>query len=178
MGCANFRSMDNFYLVAMDFYHDDVKCCRECGTILYDGVEQCYVCESTDLEDCCDFYDEVGEYNFRHDLQKEIDALNYELMFHTAEIKSGYFSGLQIYVEDYMNPEYLDNEGCHINFDLCRSKAIRKYESEINKINRFLLRCAYEFGMELLNTLCVASNGETIYKSKKVKKHGSKYVVA
>lgn len=58
---------------------------------------------------------------------------------------------------------YLDNDDCHYYFDVCRSVAIRRYNSEINKINRILKMLAKEYGFDEVYCSAVFGNGEAIY---------------
>ena len=96
---------------------------------------------------------------------KEVmEKFNYSLDFHHLEFKSGYYDGVQLYVEEFENPYELDNEDCRYYYDMCRSQAIRKYDAEIRKINKWMEKTAVEYGWRKLNCLGVFSNGEAIYQ--------------
>ena len=90
------------------------------------------------------------------------------LQFHDIEIKSGYYSGLQLYVNDnkdgYGIPEENDNYTCNMVWNTCRSKAIRAYKSEVNKVKKILKEIAKRTGMTQLECIGIFSNGEAVYR--------------
>lgn len=108
-----------------------------------------------------DYDDE--EYFIIRDIEETLESLNDSLTFHKITLESGYYSGLQFYVEENDNPNEMDNEDCRYYFDMFRSVAIRRYNSEINKISRLLRRLADEYDFE--EVVCTArfSNGEAEY---------------
>lgn len=71
--------------------------------------------------------------------------------------------GVQFYVEEKHDPNEYDNDDCHYYFDVCRSVAIRRYNSEINKINRILKMLAKEYGFDEVYCSAVFGNGEAVY---------------
>ena len=93
-----------------------------------------------------------------------MEELNNDLVFHSMEFKSGYYDGVQLYINTAENPHELDNEDCRYYFDMCRSQAIRKYEAEIRKINKWMEKIAVEYGWRKLNCIGVFSSGEAIYQ--------------
>ena len=93
-----------------------------------------------------------------------MEEFNNELTFHEITFKSGYYEGVQLFVEEKENPHELDNDDCNYYYDMCRSKAIRKYDAEIRKINRFMDKVAIQYGWKELHCLGVFSNGEAIYQ--------------
>lgn len=108
------------------------------------------------------YYEDVfdGVDGFKDVMEK----LNDDLIFHSLEFKSGYYDGVQLYVKEKENPHYLDNEDCKYYYDMYRSQAIRKYEAEIRKINKWMEKVAVEYGWRKLHCLGVFSNGEAIYQ--------------
>ena len=169
MGTCNFHSMKNFDLWAVDdFYY---KICSECGFGGQDG-DECEFC-GADLSDVSPEFDDVAELVFYEDVLRDLEEINAGLLFHEISIKSGYYAGLQLFVElnnaaDYAGftedgPEYLDNESAREYFDLCRSHAIRKYEAEQRKINKILAKIGGAYGMDKLAIYARFSNGETWY---------------
>lgn len=108
------------------------------------------------------FYEDIinGYDGFKGLMEDFTDTL----VFHKLDFKSGYYTGMQIYVEETENPHELDNEDCNYYFDMCRSKAIRKYDAEIRKINRWLDKVAVEYGWRELYCVGIFSNGEAVYK--------------
>ena len=169
MGTCNFNSMTNFDLWAInDFYF---KVCPECNCGGLDG-DECEIC-GADLSDVSAEFDEIGEQEFYNDVLQELEEINRGLLFHEISIISGYYAGLQLYVElnhaadnagfTDAGPEYLDNESARYYFDLCRSAAIRKYEAEQRKVNRILAKIGRAYGMDKLAIYARFSNGETWY---------------
>ena len=108
------------------------------------------------------FYEDIYE---GHDGFKGLmEDFNDTLTFHELRFYSGYYEGAQIYVEEKENPYELDNDDCHYYYDMCRSKAIRKYDAEIRKINKWMDKVATQHGWKELICLGVFSNGEAVYQ--------------
>lgn len=94
-----------------------------------------------------------------------MEEFNDTLTFHEITFKSGYYEGVQIFVEEKEeNPHELDNEDCRYYYDMCRSVAIRKYNAEIRKINKWMDKVAIQHGWKELHCLGIFSNGEAIYE--------------
>ena len=97
-------------------------------------------------------------------------SLNNELTFYKIIITEGYYVGLQTFVDHshwdyYNNVEDMDNDACKYYFGMCRSKAIRKHEAEVNRINKKLLPLfKKELGFDHIKCVGVFSNGEAIYE--------------
>ena len=108
-------------------------------------------------------YDECEMLFIIHDIEDTLQNLNYSLTFHKVELRSGYYNGIQFYVEEIHNPNELDNDDCRYYFDLFRSVAIRRYKSEINKLNRILGRLAQEYDFHEIYCAGVFGNGEALY---------------
>lgn len=108
------------------------------------------------------FYDDIvnGYDGFKEVMEK----FNDDLIFHSMEFESGYYSGVQLYVEELENPHELNNDDCRYYYDMCRSQAVRKYEAEIRKINRWMEKTATKYGWRKLHCLGIFSNGEAIYQ--------------
>lgn len=133
MATANFRTMENFPLFALD---------------------------TSDME----WWETEDVYR---DLERVLDELNDGYLFHEVKVASGYYTGLQFYVEENFDPNEMDNEDCRYEFDLYRSQAIRRYESEQNKITRTLRKLAGEHGFREYYCAGVFGNGEAIYNEVK-----------
>ncbi len=112
-----------------------------------------------------DFSDEIEYYDICDIVQSDLDDVNRDLLFHKITMQSGYYTGVQFYVEaEHDLGEYdYDNEECHYYFDCCRSVAYRKYQSEINKINRKLKYMAKQYGFEELVCTARFSNGAALF---------------
>ena len=114
-----------------------------------------------------DKFDFEFDFNYAVEvMEKEIEEINENLLFHEISVKDGYYTGLQFYVEAMheLDKYDYDNEDCYYYFDMCKSAAYRKYQAEINKINRELKRIGKHLGMMQLEKLGSFSNGEAIYK--------------
>ena len=108
------------------------------------------------------FYYDI--YNGYDGFKEVMEELNDNLTFHEITFKSGYYDGVQLYVEEKENPHELDNEDCRYYYDMCRSQAIRKYDAEIRKINKWMDKVATQHGWKELYCLGIFSNGEAIYE--------------
>lgn len=103
------------------------------------------------------FWDDL-QLDFDHELKAMPD-----LIFHKLSLKSGYYSGVQILVDEIENPNDLDNYDCKNTFDLCKSQAVRLYNAEVERINKKILPKFKEAGFFKINCVGVFSNGEAIY---------------
>jgi hypothetical protein len=176
MSAPNFYTMENFSLFVKvyeamtleeyqeeEFHYDDY---------LYPEYEEAEDEDKADILEKSynhamdlwseDFYRDIF---YGYDGFKEVmENFNNDLIFHKIEIKSGYYDGVQLYVDELENPHELDNDDCRYYYDMCRSQAIRKYDAEIRKINKWMEKVATEYGWRKLNCLGVFSNGEAIYQ--------------
>lgn len=152
MSTANFCTMQNFPLYVKtddDFYYE--------------------------TEDGERIFDEVAVLDFCNEVEDELENINDNLIFHKITLKSGYYSGLQFYVEEvHDNLEdfirYWDNYDCRYHFGFYKSQAVRKFRGEINKVNRILKKLAAAYGFEEYCVSAVFSNGEVWYSKARVNK--------
>ena len=176
MATANFYNQKNFdlYIQAFEsismeeyekeyfedncYYNDYQKI--ESKELKAEILERAY---NSDMEFWMEaFYEDIFKgYDGFKDL---MEKLNDSLVFHSMEFKSGYYAGVQLYVEEKDNPHDLDNESCKYYYDMYKSQAIRKYEAEIRKINKWMEKIAVQYGWKKLNCLGVFSNGEAVYE--------------
>lgn len=171
MGTCNFHSMDNFDLWATSSDRFYTKFCSECDCSVSDG-ETCEIC-GADLSEISAEYDDIAAQIFYDDLENRCQEENDHLKFFKISVKSGYYDGLQLFVDltqaadnagfTERGPEYLDNESAHDYFDMCRSKCIRAYESEKRKVNKALAIIGGAYGLDKLGIFARFSNGETWY---------------
>lgn len=172
MGTCNFNSMKNFDLWAVGSDRFYSKLCPECSSCCPLEDDICDFC-GADISDAPEEFDELEEMYFYEEILRELEEINAGLLFHEISIKSGYYEGLQLYVElnhaadnagfTDAGPVYLDNESAHYYFDICRSAAIRKYEAEQRRINKLLAKIGRAYGMDKLAIYARFSNGETWY---------------
>ena len=176
MSTPNFYNQNNFKLYvqsfepisleeyeAEEFHYDDY---------LYPKWEDADDDDKEDiLEESYNHAMHMWEEDFYYDIfhghdgfKKVMEEFNNELTFHELTFKSGYYDGVQLFVEEKDNPHELDNEDCNYYYDMCRSKAIRKYDAEIRKINKWMDKVAVQYGWRELHCLGIFSNGEAIYQ--------------
>lgn len=169
MGTANFWTMDNFPLWARNFYEEG-KICPECKVMQDSENDECEFC-GHDLSnvEAESLYDECEAGFICDEIDKKLEDINNDLIFHKIELKSGYYSGVQFYCdtkhfnEDKDGELDLDNDDAHYYYDMCRSQARRKYKSEVKKINKILKEIATNYGFEAYGVSARFSNGETWY---------------
>ena len=86
------------------------------------------------------------------------------LVFFRPKLSPGYYEGVQILFEVVGDPNEMSNDETQYWFGMCRSKAIRVYKSEINKINRKidkLVECSFWMKLSIRGRF---SNGECVYQ--------------
>ena len=173
MSCPNFETQENFKLFLWDFERPNDEYLNE--NIL--EIDE----DTTSIEDITkrmrDEYAESiyeREYrdivdNFSETVHDILHTLKRELQFFEVTLKDGYYCGLQFYVEETGNMRYIcvedvDNEDTRYYYDMCKSEFLRKYNSEINFINKKLLpKLAKFFGFEEYYCRGIFSNGEALY---------------
>lgn len=152
MSTANFHTMDNFPLYAISdeaFYYQPLN--------------------EFDEPEGEEVFDEYEAQLFYNNVEKELDNINSDLLFHKITLKSGYYAGTQIYIENTHDTledliKHWDNRDCRYEFDLYKSQVIRKFQAEINKINNKILpKIAKKHGFEQYTVYARFSNGETWY---------------
>ena len=97
-----------------------------------------------------------------YDVKGAFGSLN--LKFHKVKVRTGYYEGAQILFEVIGNPNEMDNDETQYWFGMCRSKAIRAYKSEINKINRKIDELVEEGVWMKFSIVDRFSNGECVYR--------------
>lgn len=162
MSAVNFATMENFPLYVLN--NATCPVCPSCGAPRDDdNGDTCPECGyHGEPEEVCDPCEDA--YNARA-LSAAADTINDELAFFRVSVRSGYYYGMQFYVEEpELSPEELDNEYCWYIWDMCRSVAIRRRAAEIRKVNRWLEKMSKEYGM--MKLVCVGrfSNGECLYQ--------------
>lgn len=106
-------------------------------------------------------------------VRDDLDELNSELSFFRITLESGYYCGVQFYVEltdaadnagfTERGAEYADNQSCRWYLDMCLSQAKRKFESEQRKVCKLMRRAADAWGFDEYVCVAVFSNGEALY---------------
>lgn len=176
MSTSNFYNQHNFDLYVQGYELSKEEYKKECfvdDNVYYEEYLQAETEDEKEeiLDKAYENFYEFSREIFYEDIIygndgfKEImEDFNDILLFHKLSFKSGYYDGIQIYIEEKESPNDLDNEDCRYYFDLCRSVAIRKYNSEISKINKWLSKVATQYGWKKLYLIGVFSNGEAVYR--------------
>lgn len=160
MATSNFKSMADFPLIVKDDMM--VNYCPHCE--MYVGAaEKCGEC-GADLTEVESVYDESGMNDLVTGMEEWCASMNERQPFYKVSVESGYYCGVQFYVEEnYYKIEEWDNEECRNELDMCRSEMLRKYKAAGNMIRRELEKARKELGMMELGIVATFSNGETIY---------------
>ena len=173
MSCPNFETQENFKLFLWNFERptdeelnkyiletdEDVTNVSDITESMRDKYA-----ENMYEWDCRDIID-----NFSETVNNILHTLKRELQFFKITLKDGYYCGLQFYVEEtgnirYIDVEDVDNEETRYYYDMCKSEFLRKYNSEINFINKKLLpKLAKFFGFEEYYCGGMFSNGQALY---------------
>lgn len=155
MSTPNFYNQQNFKLYIKSFEPMTEEEYEAEDFEYYDSYEEAMEAEREIFyEDIFEGYDGFNEL---------MEKFNDTLIFHKLELRGGYYDGVQLYVEEKDDPNELDNDDCRYYYDMCRSQAIRKYEAEIRKINKWMDKVATQYGWEELICLGIFSNGEAVY---------------
>lgn len=161
MSTANFKSMKDFPLIVAA--NEYCKVCPECGCTQASDAVKCDEC-GCDLSGVDSVYDEWTMDDIVRNMEAKAKELNEYLTFYTVSVESGYYSGLQFYVDEkYCDVEDMDNDESNYEFGMCRSKMLRKYKSEGNWLRRALQKAKKEIGLMELGVVARFSNGETMY---------------
>ena len=105
------------------------------------------------------------------DMRELSQNINDELEFYKVKIEDGYYEGIQFVVEQEYEESFdlekgtkyeIDNDDAQYYFGMCRSKVLRKAESERNRIKKWLKNLK-KYGYWELNCDGIFSNGEAIY---------------
>ena len=165
MSAPNFKTMANFPLIVADNPH--CKRCPECGTANDPHNSVCDEC-GTSLEGVEEIYDDLAAEDICSEMQRAAERINKELDFHKVTVESGYYVGVQFYVEEdfkgFDSLEDMENEDSQYYYGMCRSKMLRKFKTECNKIRRELHKAREELGLMQLGCIGIFSNGEAIYE--------------
>ena len=161
MGTANFITQDRFDLYVTDYEAPSKE----------DLIEQGYTDEEAENYDCSldleIFYDDIqSEFEY---VSKALEKkLRKPLQHHEIVLKGGYYTGVQLFVnETNENPHDLDNENTHYYYGMCRSKAIKEYEADIQRARKLMEMIAKELHFMRLGCIGVFSNGEAVYHVEK-----------
>ena len=161
MSTPNFKTMKDFPLIiAREHY---AKQCRDCGAYCDTDDDVCPSCGAS-LADCETVPDYEADRIVAQVMIETADRINDGLLFFNVKMELGHYSGAQFLVEElYDDISEMSNEYTQDHFGLCKSKAMRKYESEKRKIVselRKLKKCGYEE----LECVAIFSNGEAVYE--------------
>lgn len=151
MATCNFCTMDNFDLyvigdedIIKQWFEEDEN------VVSYEELSFAWDCWWIDNE--------------KYGISEDIDTLNDELRWYHVELKSGYYEGVQIYVDtEWCNIGTWSEEDCQDEFELTKKETMCMILEEQKKINAWLAEVATMYGFRKLDCLGVFSNGEAIY---------------
>lgn len=161
MGTANFITQDRFDLYVTDYEAPSKQ----------DLIEQGYADEEAENYDCSldleMFYDDI-QSEFEYVSKALAKKLRKPLQYHEIVLKSGYYAGVQLFVNEINeNPHNLGNEDTHYYYGMCRSKAIKEYEADIQRARKLMEMIAKELHFVRLGCIGIFSNGEAVYHIEK-----------
>lgn len=169
MSTPNFITQRDIPLMIIDDTDYELPVCPECGCWmeqLNDGTWTCMECEfTTDNpdKDCELRFDELTYEEDIKFIEDDLAKFNCDLTFFEVVLRSGYYSGIQTLVKCKDNPHDLGNDDCRYYWDMCRSKAIRKFDAEERKVVKFL-KSLTSIGLKEIVCVGIFSNGEAIYQ--------------
>lgn len=126
--------------------------------------------------------DEIADdFFFIHDIDCALDKLNSGLKYYRVELRSGYYTGAQLYVErksddielptDYTAEEWREARRGYLGeyyHEYKYSEAKRRELAERRKINRWMSTTGAALGFEQLFCVGVFSSGEAVYSRQEV----------
>jgi len=184
MSTPNFTTNKDFSLMILE--SDDYRryVCPDCGALLFSNDGSHWYCDSCDYstDDPGDLEYEIDDLAYDDDvefIEADLRKFSDTLRFFGVTMVPGYYTDVQAKVyaktagigEGYWredtstadDPHDLGNSDCRYNWDLCRSEAIRKYDAEKRKVQKFVegLR---DYGMRKIVCVGIFSNGEAVYQ--------------
>lgn len=159
MSTANFQTQKDF-----DMYVVNYEIPSDTEITAYENENDC----KYNYEIEADFFYQDAIENFNFLVNQFLKDKNKDLQFFKPELKDGYYTGIQTFfdfVNDYYdNIDDMDNDDTHYYFDMNKSTAKRKYQAEINFINKKLLPyIKNNSNFERLVCDGIFSNGEAVY---------------
>lgn len=169
MSTPNFITQRDIPLMILDDTDYWLPVCPECGGWMKQvsgGKWECMACEyeTDDVDnDCKTEFNELLYENMFHFIKPHLDRFNETLGFFKVTLRSGCYSGVQTLVECENDPHELDNGDCRYYWDMCRSQAIHKHESEERRVVKFL-KSLTSIGLKEIVCVGIFSNGEAVYE--------------
>lgn len=161
MSTANFKTMKDFPLIiAEDTY---CKVCPECKCTNAEDADECENC-GADLSAVSAFADDFQREDIVGEMQRAADEINAESDFFNVSVESGYYTGVQFYVED--KGEFLDemdDEECQYEWGMDKDEALRRYEEDYKAVLASLQKAKENIGLTELAVMARFSNGEVMY---------------
>ena len=167
MSTSNFYSQKDFPLIAAIYEKpDDIEAYEKETGDPYDETNDSYW-----------YYEDMA-----NDMNEAADDINEELKFYKVETRSGYYNGIQFYVNEDKVPDYeytrnhygekgADEEAkFDYGDDFENAKAVEKaVEEEQEKVHDWLIETCKRLGLMCLGVSAHFSNGETLYHEIKLK---------
>lgn len=162
MSAPNFKTMSDFPLIVAEPQYR--KVCPGCGLSHCDDAETCEEC-GTDLSSVEAEYDDLAAEDDYSNMKWYADKANEEQDFFTVTVESGYYTGLQFYVEEkYDDIEEWSNDDAQYEFGMSRSEMLRKYKAAGNAVRKMLAKAKEDLCLTELSCMGVFSNGEAVYR--------------
>ena len=112
--------------------------------------------------------------DYFNDMEQDLNEANENFKFFHITLRSGYYSGVQLYVElteeadnagfTEQGAYYADNDSCRYWLDMCLSEAKRKFGTEMRKVNKEMKKLADAWEFEQYLCIGIFSNGEAVYR--------------
>lgn len=162
MATANFKTMADFPLIVGSNTY--IRVCPECGISNDATAEKCEDC-GCNLTGEDAILDELYSRDLVEQMEKVAVELNDAQPFYEVTVESGYYSGIQFYVDSkYWHIEDMDNDESQDEFGMCRSEMLRKYKVAGNTIRKGLYKAKDDLGLDELICTARFSNGEAWYQ--------------
>ena len=153
--------MNDFPLIVAE--DEKMKICPECGFTCGGEDENCENC-GCDLSEVEAEYDEILMSQRVEEMEEFAEKINSIQDFYEVTVESGYYSGVQFYVEGkYWKLEDWDSDEIKDEFDLRRRTVLRRQNAACKRVQNELNRAKKELGLIQLGVFARFSNGETWY---------------
>ena len=163
MSTANYRTMESFPLYVNEPIFEGYRC-PICGAIHDDDYDVCPACgETVEMEDgeYFDpfFYDDLCGW-VEEDIEQENELLN----FHEIRLMSGYYIGVQFYVEEKDDLSDYDDDDCMYYFDCNLEAAQEKLHDETEQIKQWLETTSQKYVFTKKEAVARFGNGYVLYR--------------
>lgn len=161
MSTANFKCMKGFPLIVAEDVH--AKVCPECGCSMGTDDDACSEC-GADLSSVSSSYDEPTMTDVELNMSVCANGINDGQDFFSVSVESGYYGGLQFFVEFKNCPvSAMDDDDAQYYYGISQEEALRRESAAREFVVKGLKNAAKELGLVELSVIGRASNGEVFY---------------